>query len=345
MTGRYSLSLVAVLFSGLCLAGCAVPKTSQNTEARLQNLENKVASYSGLEVRVQNLEKAARAKGILEPELSTEDLPPVPEAKAENPHHSDYVVSAMPGQKEVTPPPAPKQTSIAPKPAPLAPAPTPTPAPPVNAVAQAEQPKTQTTTPPQSEKSGETRLFTEPKSPPPPAVKVQERAPQGAQPAPQAQAAPTPLPPIAEKPAPKPEAKPEPKPEPKPAPKPAPKTEKGAYEAALALQEAGKNSESRKAMNAFLETYPSSAYVPNALYWIGESYYSQLQWEQAILSFKDVASRFPKHAKAADALLKLGMCYEKLKDKENARFHYEALIEDFPGSRAAGLAKTRLSAL
>ena len=342
MTGRYFLSLVAVVFGGMCLAGCAVPKTSHDTEARLQNLENKVASYSGLEVRVENLEKAARAKGILEPALSTENLPPLPEAKTENPRHSDYVVSAMPGQKEVTPPPAPKQSSIAPRPAPLAP--TPAPAPPVNAVAQAEQPKAQVSSPPQSEKAGETRLFTEPKSPPPPVVNVRENAPQGAQQPPQAQAAlpkeqpaPTPQPPVAEKPAPKPEAK--------PAPKPAPKTEKGAYEAALALQEAGKNAESRKAMAAFLESYPSSVYVPNALYWIGESYYSQLQWEQAILSFKDVASRFPKHAKAADALLKLGMCYEKLKDKDNARFHYEALIEDFPGSRAAGLAKTRLAAL
>ena len=98
-------------------------------------------------------------------------------------------------------------------------------------------------------------------------------------------------------------------------------------------------------MTAFLENYPSSAYAPNALYWIGESHYSQAQWDQAILSFKDVVARFPKHAKAADALLKLGMCYEKLKDKDNARFHYEALLEDFPASRAAGLAKPKLSAL
>ena len=98
-------------------------------------------------------------------------------------------------------------------------------------------------------------------------------------------------------------------------------------------------------MAAFLESYPSSAYAPNALYWIGESHYSQSQWDQAILSFKDVVARFPKHAKAADALLKLGMCYEKLKDKDNARFHYEALLEDFPGSRAAGLAKPKLAAL
>ena len=111
------------------------------------------------------------------------------------------------------------------------------------------------------------------------------------------------------------------------------------------MQEAGKYAESRKAMTAFMEAYPKSAYVPNALYWIGESHYSQSQWDQAILSFKDVAARFPKHAKAADALLKLGMSYEQLKDKDNARFHYEALIEDFPGSRAAGLAKSKLDKL
>jgi tol-pal system protein YbgF len=98
-------------------------------------------------------------------------------------------------------------------------------------------------------------------------------------------------------------------------------------------------------MAAFLESYPTSRYVPNALYWTGESFYAQSQWDQAILGFKDVVARFPRHDKAADALLKLGMSYEKLNDTENARFHYEALIEDFPASRSAGMARQRMARL
>lgn len=343
MARRYSLGLVALVFSGVCLVGCAAPRSPQDTESRLQNLENKVASFSDLRVRVDALEKATRAKGILEPALNTESLPPLPEQESKTPPHSDYVVSTLPGQKEVTKAPMANVQQTGGK----------------GVVTKsteqaAAKPVAQAEAKPQATQSGTGSPFAKAEGTPPPVVHVQERGATAGQPPlpkldgetkPQAegdlrQPQITPQPQQAKE-----QPKEQPKPQPRAQEKPAPKTEKGAYEAALALQDAGKYAESRKAMTAFLETYPASVYVPNALYWIGESHYSQLQWEQAILSFKDVVSRFPKHAKAADALLKLGMCYENLKDKDNARFHYEALTEDFPGSGAAKLAKARLAAL
>lgn len=369
MKRRALFSLIVFVFSGICLAGCAAPRYPGDTEVRLQNLENKVASYSELRTRVDALEKAAREKGIMEPALSSENLPPLPDQPAveQNPH-SDFVVSSVPGQKEVTTAPAPETKTAAPTPAPTpvaakeSPAPAPTPAP---LAAKEGNPPTETSSPFTAKQATPPQDTPSPFSATnkPPVVEAKERQPRTAE----AQAAQPPLPqldtvpqaqaqPVAQA-QPKPEATPQstaqnppppapkPAPNPAPAPKPAPTTEKGTYEAALALYEAGKYTDSRKAMTGFLETYPTSAYVPNALYWIGESHYSQSQWDQAILSFKDVVARFPKHAKAADALLKLGMSYEQLKDKDNARFHYEALIEDFPASRAAGLAKQKLAKL
>lgn len=374
MKRRALLVLVIFVFSGIWFTGCAAPPASRDTEARLQNLENKVASYSGLQARVSALEEAARAKGILEPALSTENLPPLPESEATVRGHSDFVVSSVPGQKEVTAPPVPlpplttadsvaRQTAPVPQTAPQKETP------PQQAAAQSAAPK-ETPSPftaakqenPPAESSASP--FSAKPTPQPPVVNAQERQPQttpqppvtqaqtGA--APQAQATPQPqaqtqapvqnqAPQQAQAAPPQPQAQPQAQAQ-KTTP-PQGKSDKSVYESALALYDAGKPAESRKAMAAFLESHPSSVYAPNALYWIGESHYSQSQWDQAILSFKDVAARFPKHAKAADALLKLGMCYEKLKDKDNARFHYEALLEDFPGSRAAALAKPKLAAL
>ena len=65
--------------------------------------------------------------------------------------------------------------------------------------------------------------------------------------------------------------------------------------------------EGRKILQQFLEDDPQSGLVPNALYWIGESYYQEKNYAQAILTFKDVTRRFPKHHKAAASLLKIGM--------------------------------------
>ena len=379
MKRRALLVLVVFVFSGICLSGCAVQPASRDTEARLQNLENKVASYSGLQARVDALEEAARAKGILEPALSTENLPPLPESEAAARPHSDFAVSSVPGQKEVTTPPVPlppltTADSVAKQPAPVAQAApqketAPAPAPVVKQSAppkEAASPAPKEAAPPQTAaesfaaketpspfttakqenppKESDASPFSANSTPPPPVVNAQERQNQTPQPpiaqaeagaAPRTQ--PAPQPPV--------QTQAQPQAQAQKSTPPQGKSDKSVYESALALYESGKPAESRKAMAAFLESYPSSSYAPNALYWIGESHYSQAQWDQAILSFKDVVARFPKHAKAADALLKLGMCYEKLKDKDNARFHYEALLEDFPGSRAAGLAKPKLAAL
>ncbi len=116
------------------------------------------------------------------------------------------------------------------------------------------------------------------------------------------------------------------------------------YEAALKVVLSGKTLEGREKMTAFLQRYPGSKLEPNALYWIGETWYSDKSYDKAILAFKDVTTKFPKHDKASAALFKLGACYEQLKDKGNAQFYWQALLEDFPKSEAAGLARKRLAA-
>lgn len=120
---------------------------------------------------------------------------------------------------------------------------------------------------------------------------------------------------------------------------PARPTAETAYKAALATYQAKRFEESERAFDAFLRDYPNSKLAPNALYWKGESLYSRRLYPEAIFVFKDVTARYPKHHKASDALLKAGMAYGRMNDEDNARLHYQVLLEDYPSSPAARRAR------
>ncbi len=124
-------------------------------------------------------------------------------------------------------------------------------------------------------------------------------------------------------------------------PAPAVQGEKGAYKQALDLVLKGQAAQGRDTFNAFLQQYPQSSLTPNAYYWIGESYYSQGNFPDALLAFKQVTTNYPKHHKTSDALLKAGMTYEKLGDGDNAQLQYQALLADFPNSNAAKIARNK----
>ena len=125
---------------------------------------------------------------------------------------------------------------------------------------------------------------------------------------------------------------------------PAATGDKGAYNAALALYDKNQLAAAEQRFSAFLQEYPQSPLVPNAMYWLGECYYSTGKMDSAIMIFKDVAGRFPRHPKAAAALLKAGYAYAKLNDMENAQFYWQILIDDFPDSAPAALARKRMAA-
>lgn len=107
------------------------------------------------------------------------------------------------------------------------------------------------------------------------------------------------------------------------------------YDGAMNLYKSRQYADSEKAFDAFLRANPNSPLAPNAIYWKGETYYARGLYPQAIFAFKEVQTRYPKHSKAPDSLLKTAMSYEKLGDTENANLHYTVLIEDFPSSSAA----------
>lgn len=114
------------------------------------------------------------------------------------------------------------------------------------------------------------------------------------------------------------------------------------YNEGLRLVLNGEPLKARDLLTRYLSENPAAKLSPNALYWIGETYYSEKNFAQSILKFKEVGRRFPKAGKVPDSMLKIGLAYDKLGDRENAIFYLKTLIEDYPDSAPARIGRDRL---
>lgn len=114
------------------------------------------------------------------------------------------------------------------------------------------------------------------------------------------------------------------------------------YDYALGLIKAGETKKAREVLNAFAGKYPDHRLMQNVYYWKGETFYSEKDFESAILSFQDVVDKFPSGDKAPDAMLKQGFAFQSLKDRKNAKILYELLLTRYPRSPAAGKAREKL---
>ena len=121
--------------------------------------------------------------------------------------------------------------------------------------------------------------------------------------------------------------------------------ERGAYNAAFDVLKAGNYVESARLFQQFLDAYPSGSYAPNALYWLGESYYVTQNYALAQQQFQTLLDRYPTHDKAPGALLKVGLAQYGLRQMDAAEATLSQVARRYPGSDAARTAEDRLRAI
>mgnify|MGYP001298798958 CR=1 FL=1 len=121
--------------------------------------------------------------------------------------------------------------------------------------------------------------------------------------------------------------------------------ERGAYNTAFDALKAGRYAEASQAFQAFLEAYPNGVFTPNALYWLGESYYVTQNYALAMPQFQALLARYPTHDKAAGALLKVGLCQYGLRQLSAAEATLTKVVDRYPGTEAARSAEDRLQAM
>lgn len=98
----------------------------------------------------------------------------------------------------------------------------------------------------------------------------------------------------------------------------------------------------RELFAKFLEQNPKHELAVNAHYWTGETYYSEKNYESAILSYQDVIKNYPGKEKVVAAMLKQAMAFNEIKDTKSAKFVLKKLVEGFPKSEEAKKAKEML---
>jgi tol-pal system protein YbgF len=101
----------------------------------------------------------------------------------------------------------------------------------------------------------------------------------------------------------------------------------------------------RRKFEAFLKQYPNTELSDNAQFWIGETYYLKKDFDKAILEYEKAIAKYPEGDKIPAALFKQALAFLELGDKGNGRNLLRRLIERYPQSDQADMAKKKLETI
>jgi tol-pal system protein YbgF len=123
------------------------------------------------------------------------------------------------------------------------------------------------------------------------------------------------------------------------------RAEKMSYDAAMELFKSGDYKESATALHEFVVRFPNSSYAANAQYSLGNAYFFQRNYKDAIVAHQAVVTSFGDSPDAPEAMLNIASSFSQLNDRQNAEKTLRRLISAYPGSNAANIAKGRLLSL
>lgn len=123
---------------------------------------------------------------------------------------------------------------------------------------------------------------------------------------------------------------------------PRPGAPEAAYRTALATFRAREHGQAVLEFLDFLAKFPRHSLASNAQYWIGEAYYVQHDYQQALTEFQKVLDLDAGDGRAADALLKIGFCYVNLHEAPRAQQAWQRVLLEHPDSDAAVRARALL---
>jgi tol-pal system protein YbgF len=115
------------------------------------------------------------------------------------------------------------------------------------------------------------------------------------------------------------------------------------YRAALAALTHKRHSQAIEEFRRLVREFPAHELADNAQYWVGEAYYDQKDYKTASEEFRKVVEGYPSGNKVPDALLKLAFCCDRLGDQRGMRDALLQVVDNYPKSDAARLARARLT--
>ena len=119
--------------------------------------------------------------------------------------------------------------------------------------------------------------------------------------------------------------------------------EKERYQAAYDTLRNGHNAQAIQLFEALQRDFPAGEYGDNTLYWLGEAYKINREFDKARAAFGKVVSQYPNSSKVPDALLKLGYIEFDQQNMAKARDYLTRVTTSYASSTAAHLAAKKLA--
>ena len=96
---------------------------------------------------------------------------------------------------------------------------------------------------------------------------------------------------------------------------------------------AGKYAEARRFLDAFVSRYATDGRAARAQYLIGEAYYAEGKFANAIASFTKVVENFSKSEEVESAMFKNGQVFLQLRYCSEAKTYFQELIRRYPKTK------------
>lgn len=102
------------------------------------------------------------------------------------------------------------------------------------------------------------------------------------------------------------------------------------YQDAYRRLMAGDYAVAEAAFRDYIDIHPDGAHVADANFWLGESQYSQGNFNDAARTFLNAHQTYPESEKAPEMLLKLGMSLAALENRDTACATYREVLSRYP---------------
>lgn len=116
------------------------------------------------------------------------------------------------------------------------------------------------------------------------------------------------------------------------------------YETSLGQLRLGSAGTARTGFRELLRAHPTSERAPDALYYIGQSFETE-NADSALAYYDQVTRNHPDSPRAASAYYHIGLIRERATRNAEAREAYQRVVDNYPNSDEAALARDRLRAL
>ena len=116
------------------------------------------------------------------------------------------------------------------------------------------------------------------------------------------------------------------------------------YDDALKAFKARKYAAASKGFKAIIDGNSDADLANHAKYWLGETYFAEKKYNDALAMFQESLS-LKNSEKKADAQFMIGQTYERLGNKTKAKAAYEKVVKNYPMSKNVKRAKERWAKL